>query len=477
MDSNFKPLQNMKKALILILLSIFSATGYSQEQLVFNKQEFNLGDIQDFSPKSIQIEFYNQSQDTITFAPLPITKTIALQLEDNKILPLQTSKITLVYFSNLLGRFNEKVYLVTNKNQTIKLEIKGKILSFAKENITVNPVFDEFENLMVKSVSGDKDIQFVVIDETTMKAIPYSKILLHSVKTPNTYIGTANQLGVIVNRIPDGQYSVECLIDGYKKDINRTKIDEYNNTVLVIVSRNLEKKQDLKKIGLSKLEKLNETPVVIDSIVPAQKIEEVAIQTETPVENRKSRKDLNIILLIDVSSSMEKNNRIGTLKNNIKKLIDAYESDDRLTILTFNETVTPVFESNFISNKNELKNTIDHISVSGNTDGILAIDKAFGEMERNHMDNYHNMIILATDGKITSNSSEDKSINSKIQDMNIKGFLFSVIGFGTSQYDLMKLEKMSNLGGGLFLKIDNPNETSDSLLLDEIYKTLLRIKQ
>lgn len=462
----------------IIVINAFSV--FSQEQLVFATKEKNFGAIVEFKPLSFQFEFINESEDTINFAPLPMTNSIALQLDDNKILPSQASKITLVYFSNRTGRFNENIYLTTNKNQIIKLEIKGIIESFSKDNIVNNPIFEDFNNQQVKSVSGEKDIQFIIIDDVSMKPIPYAKVILKSVKTSNSYIGLSDQTGVIINRIPDGQYSIECLLEGYVKEINKTRVDEYNNTVLVLVSKKTTKEDLVKRFAARHKKK----PLInTDTIITPQKeVEIIAPEiVETPIEPivqtpLKQRKSLNIILLLDVSTSMEKSNRIGVLKNNLKTLIDAYEPDDKVSILLFNETVQSIYESKNVENKEELKKTIDEIKVSGNTDGILAVDKAFQLMEENHKEDYHNMIILATDGKITSNPMEDKAINLKIQDMNLKGFLFSIVGFGSSQYDLMKLEKMANLGGGLFLKISDTQNAQDHLLLDEIYKTLVQIK-
>ena len=229
-------------------------------------------------------------------------------------------------------------------------------------------------------------------------------------------------------------------------------------------------------------------PLEIQKEVAEEKFEpEIAPKVEekrvvAPIEAEKfqadgTRKVLNIILLIDVSKSMELANRIETLKKTIINLVQNYQSNDQLAILTFNDQVNTLIERGKVLDKNATILKIKSIQPSGTTDGVLGIDVAFDILQNNMESNAINMVIIATDGKISNNSYDDKKMFEKIERMNEKGILTSVVGFGTKGYENTKLNKMSAIGGGLFIDLSSNFENQESVLLDEIYMTLLKVNR
>ena len=58
--------------------------------------------------------------------------------------------------------------------------------------------------------------------------------------------------------------------------------------------------------------------------------------------------------------------------------------------------------------------------------------------------------------------------------MNEGGILTSVLGFGNSQSHKTKLNKMAESGGGVYIDMSVKNQ--ESVLLDDIYSTLLQVK-
>jgi Ca-activated chloride channel family protein len=172
---------------------------------------------------------------------------------------------------------------------------------------------------------------------------------------------------------------------------------------------------------------------------------------------------------------MGENNRMNRVKESISHLVKNYNSNDQLTILTFNEEVNTILPPTKVNSTNNIQSKIDEISVSGKTNGEVGINKAFEIMQNIASNESLNMIVLATDGKISSNDYIERKILKKIEEMNIKGYLLSVIGFTNSNYTSRKMQQMSDIGGGLYLDMTQQKENDKSLLLDEIYTTLLKI--
>ena len=86
------------------------------------------------------------------------------------------------------------------------------------------------------------------------------------------------------------------------------------------------------------------------------------------------------------------------------------------------------------------------------------------------------MVIIASDGKMNKYAFDDKVMLEKIEKMNENGILTSVVGFGTSQNQKTKLSQMAEAGGGVYIDMNLDTKNLESVLLDDIYSTLLQVK-
>jgi Mg-chelatase subunit ChlD len=338
-------------------------------------------------------------------------------------------------------------------------------------------------------LTGNRDITFKAIDANTHKGIPFATIFLENAENHKSYIGKSNEHGVLINRIPDGQYQVDGLIDGYKREIFGIKTDEERNIALILIEK-IETKAETKKVEVIELKKEiveikkpDTIPVKIEEIAQIKeeevKVEEIApeiIEKKEYIPNS-TRKSLNLIILIDVSKSMNNQNRLNQLKSSLINLVNNFESNDRLALMTFNDQVNTLLESQFIKDKKIPIDLINSINPNGSTDGVMGIDKSFEILKSNYQPDALNMVILASDGKISPYAADDKKFYEKVEQMNEQAILTSVVGFGSSQYETAKLNKISVIGGGVFIDMNSVKENQESILLDEIYKTLLKVKK
>jgi Ca-activated chloride channel family protein len=197
--------------------------------------------------------------------------------------------------------------------------------------------------------------------------------------------------------------------------------------------------------------------------------------TSAEVPSDSFRRPLNIIMLIDNSTSMGEDNRMTQVKESISHLVKNYNKNDQLSILTFNEEVNTILPPTRVTANNQIQTKLDEMTVSGKTNGEAGINKAFEIMQNIANPESLNMIVLATDGRIASSDYIEQKILKKIEEMNVKGYLLSVMGFTNSTYTGRKMQQMSDIGGGLYIDMSQHKENYNSLLLDEIYNTLLKI--
>jgi Mg-chelatase subunit ChlD len=472
---------------IFFIFSIFTFNSFAQGSLRFENRKIYLGELDINNAYGINFSYENISDKPIILTYEPISNLINATYKKEAILPGEKGSVKINFYPEQEGPFNEKLYIIVNEKEKIELSLYGTVATISKSYKSLT----ESNKLF-----GDRDIAFMVVDAQTFVGIPYAKVFIKNVTNQKSYIGVANRFGTLINRIPEGKYSIQALVKDYSKEVLDIKLDPNRNIAMILLDKPELKDTILKRDSLSVLASFkNDSTVVLDALEgspPVADIKEVDTKAPyydpspnlakelpantNPTSSLSNRKTLNLILLIDVSKSMEKPNRIGILKKSIIHLIKNYQPQDYMAILTFNDQVDELMERNQIIQKDKAIGSVTSILPSGTTDGVLGIDKAFEILQKNYMPEAINMVIIASDGKMNKYAFDDKVMLEKIEKMNENGILTSVVGFGTSQNQKTKLSQMAEAGGGVYIDMNLDTKNLESVLLDDIYSTLLQVK-
>lgn len=463
----------MKQKLLLVYLLVCSSFSLFS-QIIFDKKNEYFGQIENFDSKTFEFQCLNKYDYPVKVSIESISNNIEVKILEDSIEPKTIFKFEVNLFPTKVGGFREKINLKFSDNTKAELNINGYIASFGK---------NYSNSLDNHQLFGDKEIVFMVIDGLTQKPIPLAKIYISNLQNYKSYIGYADKFGILKNKIPEGKYLIQSLVKGYKAEIAGVKTYPDLNVAQVLLDRQdelvkLDSPQKKETAQIAKLE-----PKRIDSVsalVPIESVDTVVEAVNNSPEiavEENLRRPLNIIMLIDNSTSMGESNRMNQVKECISHLVKNYNKSDQLAILTFNEEVNTILPSSKITSFNDVQSKIDDIVVSGKTNGEAGINQAFEMMEKVANPESLNMIVLATDGRLANSDYVERKILKKIEDMNLKGYLLSVMGFTSSTYNSKKMQQMSDIGGGLYLNMNDHKEDYNSLLLDEIYSTLLKIER
>jgi hypothetical protein len=476
---------------ILFILSIFTFNLFAQASLRFENRKIYLGELDVNNAYGINFSYENISDKPIILSYEPISNLINATYKKEAILPGEKGSVKINFYPEQEGPFNEKLYIIVNEKEKIELSLYGTVATISKSYKSLT----ESNKLF-----GDRDIAFMVVDAQTFVGIPYAKVFIKNVTNQKSYIGVANRFGALINRIPEGKYSIQALVKDYGKEVLDIKLDPNRNIAFILLDKPEIKDTLIKKDSLARFVSFKKDSSLVeasrdtlDSVAEEKELNvkapfydprpnpspEIAIglpASASPTSSLSNRKTLSLILLIDVSKSMEKPNRIGILKKSIIHLIKNYQPQDYMAILTFNDQVDELMERSQIIQKEKAIVSVSSILPSGTTDGVLGIDKAFEILQKNYMTEAINMVIIATDGKMNKYAYDDKAMLEKIEKMNENGILTSVVGFGTSQNQKTKLSQMAEAGGGVYIDMNLDTENLESVLLDDIYSTLLQVK-
>ncbi|WP_051568470.1 vWA domain-containing protein [Crocinitomix catalasitica] len=182
----------------------------------------------------------------------------------------------------------------------------------------------------------------------------------------------------------------------------------------------------------------------------------------------------NLVFLIDVSGSMESEDKLPLLKKSLNLLVEQMGSDDRIALVVYSGSSGLVLPSTSGRNKAKIYDAIENLSAGGSTAGGAGIELAYKIANEAKINDGNNRVIMATDGDFNVGISSDTGLVKLIEEKRKSNVYLSVLGFGTGNLQSNKMEKLANNGNGNYYYIDNLLEAK-KVLVDEIGGTLITI--
>ncbi len=166
----------------------------------------------------------------------------------------------------------------------------------------------------------------------------------------------------------------------------------------------------------------------------------------------------NFVFLVDVSGSMDSEDKLELLKSGLVKLLDHLNPDDRISLVTYSGQVEKILESTPVSEKSKIKKAIMQLDTEGFTAGGEALRMAYEEALANYNPKYNNRVIMGTDGDFNVGVTDDASLVEMVEKYASKGIYMTCLGFGSGNLNDSMMEKISNAGNGTYYYIDSEKE-------------------
>ncbi len=171
-----------------------------------------------------------------------------------------------------------------------------------------------------------------------------------------------------------------------------------------------------------------------------------------------TRPGANLVFLVDVSGSMDSENKLPLVKLTLRTLLDTLRPDDRVAIVVYAGSSGTLLESTAAGDRDAIELKIDQISAGGSTHGAAGIEGAYAIASEHFIGDGINRVILCTDGDFNVGISDRSGLVDLIRDKAKGGVYLTVLGFGTGNWQDAQMEALSNSGNGNFAYIDTPDE-------------------
>lgn len=320
----------------------------------------------------------------------------------------------------------------------IYFQLKDKYLGIPGESIPVGGLTDQALNLKTNQKKLMRGIRRLGRDKTSDPYNPYDHII------ENSYDMATKIKELDPNIVNDYQTLNEFVF------IYNAMVDDYNKFV------------DLSRVRILKY---NQQPYNYD-LTPRQAAPLVFnipfISDVDDFSTMAGYAPINLVLLLDVSASMNGRGRLGLLKESFLKLVPILRAQDEVSIVVYSGKARVVLPPTSMDNKEAVRSTISSLRSGGQTNGDDGLQMAYKVAKQNFIQRGNNRIILATDGKFPVSGDTMKKITEGLE----KDIHLSVFDFNSSKDVTAKLRKLSQKGGGSYEIIDLTN--SDTSLLKEL---------
>jgi len=183
------------------------------------------------------------------------------------------------------------------------------------------------------------------------------------------------------------------------------------------------------------------------------------------------RKPAILTFVIDVSGSMDRENRLGLVKRSLRLLVDQLKSNDQIGIAVYGGRGMKVLDHTGLDQKGDILAAIDALHTQGSTNAEEGIRIGYAMADKAFKQGGINRVILCSDGVANVGSTGAEAILEVIKDKAQKGITLSALGFGMGNYNDVLMEKLGDRGDGHYAYIDTISQAK-RLFVENLTGTL-----
>jgi Ca-activated chloride channel family protein len=177
----------------------------------------------------------------------------------------------------------------------------------------------------------------------------------------------------------------------------------------------------------------------------ATQIMRVGLQTRSEPDTE--RADVNLTFVIDVSGSMEADDRIGIVRDSLHTLIDELRPTDAVAIVTYESDSDVLQGMTEVGDGEELHDAVDELTAGGSTNMQAGLEDGYELAGEAYDEDKDNRVILLSDGEANVGLTEHDAMLEELGEDIAEGTTLLTVGVGDS-YNQELLEQLADNGDG-----------------------------
>jgi Ca-activated chloride channel family protein len=189
---------------------------------------------------------------------------------------------------------------------------------------------------------------------------------------------------------------------------------------------------------------------------------------------RDAAPDVNLVLLLDVSGSMNSPDKLPLAVQSMELLVGSLRPTDTIGIVVYAGAAGMVLEPTPVREKAKILAALRSLTPGGSTAGAAGIELAYKLAEAHFRKGGVNRILLATDGDFNVGIADTEQLKGFVERKRENGVMLSVLGFGRGNYRDELSQALAQNGNGVAAYIDSLSE-AQKVLVQESSGTLFTI--
>ena len=184
----------------------------------------------------------------------------------------------------------------------------------------------------------------------------------------------------------------------------------------------------------------------------------------------------NLVFLLDVSGSMNNQDKLPLLVDSMKILLKELNADDSVSIVVYAGAQGLALPPTHVNDEGRktILDKLNNFRSGGSTNGGAGIELAYKMAKKHFVKGGVNRVILGTDGDFNVGVVGTDALVNMVEREAKSGVFLSVLGFGQGNLNDAMLEKITNKGNGNYFYIDSLRE-GRKVFLDDMMGTMVTI--
>jgi Ca-activated chloride channel family protein len=187
-----------------------------------------------------------------------------------------------------------------------------------------------------------------------------------------------------------------------------------------------------------------------------------------------ARKPASLTFVIDISGSMEMENRLELVKQSLQLLVDRLRPDDSVAIVVYGSDARVVLYPTSGEDRVTILNAIYSLRTEGATNAEAGLRLGYQIAWQAFRANAINRVILCSDGVANVGVTGPEGILEIIRGYVETGITLTTVGFGMGNFNDVLMEQLADNGNGNYAYVDTLDE-AEKLFVEDLTSTLQAI--